>query len=111
MVLSVFGDESSDEMKERVFAISGLMGTEEEWRTAEAAWVAKTGDEVFHAADWEHKRRNEEYKLLAQTLAGSQKPSQSQRLNTRSTLGQRLSSMQRACTALTSTTLGGRTDH
>jgi hypothetical protein len=30
MVLFVFGDESADETRQRVFAVSGLMGTEDE---------------------------------------------------------------------------------
>lgn len=71
MVLSVFGDESSDETKQRVFAVSGLIGTEDEWQQAEATWTAKTGGEVFHAADWEYAGRKDEYKALAQTLAAS----------------------------------------
>ena len=71
MVLSVFGDESVDETKERVFAVSGLIGTEAEWQAAEAAWTAKTDGEIFHAADWEYAGRKDEYKVLAQTLAAS----------------------------------------
>lgn len=69
MVLSVFGDESADETQQRVFAVSGLFGTEGEWRRTEAAWTTVTGGEVFHAADWEHAGRKEDYKKLAQTLA------------------------------------------
>src|SRR6185295_19240145 len=34
-------------MKERVFAISGLMGTEEEWRTAEAACLPRLAAKCF----------------------------------------------------------------
>jgi hypothetical protein len=71
MVLSVFGDESSDETKQRVFAVSGLIGTEAEWQQAETEWTAKTGGEVFHAADWEYAGRKDDYKVLAQTLADS----------------------------------------
>jgi hypothetical protein len=71
MVLSVFGDESADETKERVFAISGLFGNEAEWQAAEEAWVALTKGEVFHAADWEYARRLDEYKALALALAAS----------------------------------------
>ena len=69
MVLSVFGDESSDETRQRVFAVSGVWGTEPEWQQVEAAWTAQTGGEVFHAAEWEHAARHDEYKALAQTLA------------------------------------------
>jgi len=34
-------------MKERVFVISGLMGTEEEWRTAEAACLPRLAAKCF----------------------------------------------------------------
>lgn len=71
MVLSVFGDESADETKQRVFAISGLFGFEDDWRRAEESWLAITKGEVFHAADWEHAGRTEEYKHLALALAAS----------------------------------------
>ena len=57
MILSVFGDESADETKQRVFAISGVFGLESEWLRAEAAWTALTNGEVFHAADWEYAGR------------------------------------------------------
>ncbi len=70
MVLSVFGDESADETKQRVFAVCGVFGTEEEWCAAESAWTSLTRGEVFHAADWEHQKRGEEYKALALALAG-----------------------------------------
>lgn len=69
MVLSVFGDESSDRAKERVFAMSGIFGLESEWQPAEKAWTAVTKGEVFHAADWEHAERYEEYEALAAVLA------------------------------------------
>jgi hypothetical protein len=69
MVLSVFGDESADETKQRVFAVSGLFGTEDEWQAAEAAWTEVSRGEVFHAADWEYAGRKDEYKALAQALA------------------------------------------
>jgi len=71
MVLSVFGDESHDETKQRVFAVSGLFCTEDEWHKAEMAWTDVTRGEVFHAADWEYAGRMDEYKALAQTLAAS----------------------------------------
>jgi hypothetical protein len=71
MVLSVFGDESADETQERVFAISGLFGTEDEWRAAEDAWLALTTGEDFHAADWERAGRTDEYKHLALALASA----------------------------------------
>ena len=69
MILSVFGDESADETKQRVFAISGVFGLESEWLRAEAAWTALTNGEVFHAADWEYAGRGDEYKALVQAVA------------------------------------------
>jgi len=71
MVLSVFGDESADETKQRVFAVSGVVGAETDWQRAEDAWTAYTKGEVFHAADWEHAGRKQDYKALAQILAAS----------------------------------------
>jgi hypothetical protein len=71
MVLLVFGDESADETKQRVFAISGLFGTEEEWQEAEAEWTKATHGEVFHAADWEHAKRFDEYRIMVEVLAAS----------------------------------------
>jgi len=69
MVLSVFGDESADETKQRVFAISGVLGLESEWTHAESSWTAVTKGEVFHAADWEYARRHKEYRALTEVLA------------------------------------------
>ena len=36
---SVFGDESSDETKQRVFAVAGVIGSEEMWEDLETAWL------------------------------------------------------------------------
>ena len=69
MELSVFGDESSDEARQRVFAISGVFGTASEWERADHGWNALTLGEAFHAADWERAGRKDEYKALAQFLA------------------------------------------
>jgi hypothetical protein len=71
MVLSVFGDESADETQQRVFAVSGIMGTESEWKLAEQAWVDRTGGKVFHAADCEYEKQFDLYKDLTQILANS----------------------------------------
>lgn len=72
MVLSVFGDESADETAQRVFAVSGVLGTEDEWIETEAAWMAATRGEVFHAADWEHAGRHDEYKALVEVLTAGE---------------------------------------
>ena len=51
MMLSVFGDESTDEMQQRVFALGGIMATEFTWKELETAWVERTGGIPFHAVD------------------------------------------------------------
>ncbi len=69
MILSVFGDESSDAKRKYVFAVSAVMGTESEWKDIEAVWLERTGGEVFHAADCEHQKKFDLYKDLTQLLA------------------------------------------
>lgn len=50
-MLSVFGDESADETKQRVFAIAGVIGTEEAWEALESEWIGRNGGTPFHATD------------------------------------------------------------
>jgi hypothetical protein len=50
-MLSVFGDESMDEMQQRVFAVGGIIATESTWKELEAAWIERTKGIPFHAAD------------------------------------------------------------
>jgi hypothetical protein len=50
-MLSVFGDESADETKQRVFAVGGVIGSEEAWLQLERKWIARTGGIPFHAND------------------------------------------------------------
>src|SRR6267142_1126520 len=71
VVISVFGDESSDESHERVFSGSGLIGTDAEWAEADALWVAATRGEELHAAEWEHAIRFDDYKAAPQALISS----------------------------------------
>src|SRR5690348_11631252 len=82
MILRVFGDESADQTKQRVFAVSGIVGNDYEWRVAVQAWVNRTGGRVFHAAECEAKHVNgsdrtkhrgnlDLYKDLTQILAKS----------------------------------------
>jgi hypothetical protein len=52
-VYSVFGDESADETKSRVFAVAGVFGGEPEWIRLKGAWLERTGGKIFHAADCE----------------------------------------------------------
>lgn len=53
VVLKAFGDESYDDGKKRVFAVAGLMGTQEEWDELEGIWIDRTGGKIFHATDCE----------------------------------------------------------
>jgi hypothetical protein len=71
VVISIFGDESSDESHERVFSVSGLVGTDDEWAEAEALWIKATRAEEFHAAEWEHAKRFGDYKAATQALIAS----------------------------------------
>lgn len=50
IVYSAFGDESHDESKQRVFTVSGLFGTEEDWGALEREWVPRMDGKIFHAA-------------------------------------------------------------
>lgn len=49
----VFGDESTDETKARVFSVAGVFGGEGEWDEVKNAWLNRTGGKVFHATDCE----------------------------------------------------------
>ena len=69
VILSIFGDESSDETKQRVFAVSGVFGNKAEWALTEEAWLKRTSGTVFHAADCEYEKNFELYKDLTQILA------------------------------------------
>jgi hypothetical protein len=53
VMLAVSGDESHDDKKQRVFAVAGIMGTQEQWDTLTPIRLARTGGKVFHAADCE----------------------------------------------------------
>ena len=78
---TVFGDESYDESKARVFAVSGLFGSEDDWGELEISWRARTGDRIFHAVDCDsdggefanstHAENKALYKDLTQLLCGS----------------------------------------
>ncbi len=79
---SIFGDESADEAGQRVFALAGLVGTEEQWDALVDKWLIATGGKEFHAAEWEteyaydpdrekHKANLRIYAELTQLIAGS----------------------------------------
>ena len=53
VMLSVFGDESHDSSKARVFAVAGLLGSGDDWETFRQRWRDRLGNIVFHAADCE----------------------------------------------------------
>jgi hypothetical protein len=50
-MLTVFGDESADESKQRVFAVAGVVGPTEMWEALEPKWLSRTGGIPFHAND------------------------------------------------------------
>jgi hypothetical protein len=49
-MLTIFGDESYDKDKS-VFALSGMIGTHEEWEAFEPLWIERTNGIPFHATD------------------------------------------------------------
>ncbi len=52
-MLTVYGDESTDEKEERVFAVGGLLGKQEEWDTFSEPWIELNDGIPFHSADCE----------------------------------------------------------
>jgi len=80
-LLSVYGDESSDERQQRVFAVAGLIGSEEMWERLEAQWLERTHGIPFHAnncdsdrGDYEntpHKENKALYRDLTTLLSDS----------------------------------------
>jgi hypothetical protein len=50
-MLLVYGDESMDETKQRVCAVAGLIGTEEQWNALEWHWIRYTNGVPFHGND------------------------------------------------------------
>ncbi len=57
-MLSVFCDESSDETEKRVFALAGVIGTEDLWEKIESKWVVRTKGIPFHANDCDSDHGN-----------------------------------------------------
>ncbi|HEY9072649.1 MAG TPA: hypothetical protein VIN67_00835 [Desulfobaccales bacterium] len=78
-MLSVFADDSSDEKGKRIFAIAGVMGTQEEWDALKIKWLDRTGGKIFHATDCDsdhgdfkdipHDQNKKLYKDLTKLLA------------------------------------------
>jgi|SRR5579864_2521743 len=52
-MLSVFGDESHDASRARVFAVAGLLGDGSEWAEFRKKWNDRINGMTFHAADCE----------------------------------------------------------
>ena len=50
-MLTVYGDESSDGKRDRVFTLAGIIGTQENWNRFEINWNNRTGDIPYHATD------------------------------------------------------------
>lgn len=51
VMICVYGDESHDELEQRVYTVAGLMGTDEEWGQLNRSWIERTGGKPFHAVD------------------------------------------------------------
>jgi hypothetical protein len=81
VLYNVFGDESSDEDQERVFAVAGIIGNDSEWAPAVENWTKRTGGLIFHAKDCEtdwkdfaqysHQENLDLYRDLTRILAAS----------------------------------------
>jgi hypothetical protein len=52
-VLTVYGDESSDEKEQHIFCVAGVWGLQKHWDMLEIFWNGRVGDIPFHAADCE----------------------------------------------------------
>lgn len=52
-MLTVFGDESHDEKKQRVYVVAGIAGIQQEWDDLEPKWIKRTGGVPFHSSDCE----------------------------------------------------------
>jgi hypothetical protein len=50
-VILVYGDESMDETRQRVCAVAGLIGTEEQWDALGWKWTRRTNGVPFHGND------------------------------------------------------------
>lgn len=65
---SVWGDESHDEKADFIFVVSGIFGSENDWKAAAAGWLEITKGEEFHAAEWSSRA---EYTRLCRVIANS----------------------------------------
>lgn len=80
-MLLVYGDESMDETKQRVCAVAGLIGSEDQWTAIEWRWTQRTNGVPFHGnhcdsdqgdyASRPHWENKELYRDLTIMLANS----------------------------------------
>lgn len=68
---SAFGDESSDQRCDRVFAIGSLFGDSDSWRDVATNWNKITNGEEFHASQWDVPERQQQYAELVGVLEQS----------------------------------------
>lgn len=55
-MLKIFGDESYDEQKKRVYAVGVVFATAEQWKDLEHEWLKRTCGVPIHAAELESDR-------------------------------------------------------
>jgi len=77
----VFGDESHDPHQNRVYAVTGVIGSQADWEAVETKWLKATGGKTIHAADLEfdrgefkdipHEVNLQLYRILVTILADS----------------------------------------
>lgn len=61
-MLLVYGDESMDETKQRVCAVAGIIGTEDQWKALEWRWTQRTNGVPFHANNCDSDQGNYEHR-------------------------------------------------
>jgi hypothetical protein len=67
-MMAVYGDDSTDGDKVRVYAFGGVAGTQEEWDELEIKWLDRTGGIPFHATDCEAGQKS--YKDMSEEKRG-----------------------------------------
>jgi hypothetical protein len=80
-MVNVFGDDSADETKQRVFAVAGVIATAAVWEKLERQWLDRNCGIPFHATDCDsdqgdyadrpHAKNKEQYRDLIHILADS----------------------------------------
>jgi len=78
---TVFGDESHDPDKKKVFSVSGIIAMQKDWDAFEVKWIDRTKGKVIHAADLQggygdfknipHELREKLYRDLISIIANS----------------------------------------